>query len=56
MNNSIIKLPRAYNEPVKQYMPGSIERQLLLSELNRQMGSGKYPPDHQRAGDQNHGF
>jgi len=38
MNNSIIKLPRAYNEPVKQYMPGSIERRLLLSELNRQMG------------------
>lgn len=38
MNNSILKLPRAYNEPVKQYMPGSIERQLLQTELNRQIG------------------
>jgi len=37
MNNSILKLPQAYNEPIKQYMPGSIERQLLETELNRQL-------------------
>ncbi len=37
MNNSIPKLPKPYNEPVKQYIPGSIERKLLEEELNRQL-------------------
>ncbi len=37
MNNSIIKIPEAYNEPIKQYLPGSTERQAITEELNRQM-------------------
>jgi 1-pyrroline-5-carboxylate dehydrogenase len=38
MNNGIFTLPPAYNEPVKQYLPGSVERQQLEAELNRQLG------------------
>jgi 1-pyrroline-5-carboxylate dehydrogenase len=37
MNNSIIKVPETYNEPIKQYLPGSIDRNLLKGELNRQL-------------------
>ncbi len=37
MNNGIFTLPPAYNEPVKQYLPGSAERQQLEVELNRQL-------------------
>lgn len=35
MNNYITTLPTVYNEPIKQYLPGSGERQLLESQLNR---------------------
>jgi len=38
MNNGIFTLPPVYNEPVKQYLPGSLERQGLEAELNRQLG------------------
>ena len=38
MNNGIFTLPPAYNEPVKQFLPGSVERQRLEEELNRQLG------------------
>ncbi len=37
MNNSIFKLPVAYNEPIKQFLPGSSERNFLDRELARQM-------------------
>jgi 1-pyrroline-5-carboxylate dehydrogenase len=37
MNNGIFTLPPAYNEPVKQYLLGSTERQQLEAELNRQL-------------------
>ncbi len=37
MNNSVISLPKAENEPVKLYRKGSMERQLLEKELTRQM-------------------
>ncbi len=37
MNNSIPSLPEAYNEPVKTFLPGSPERELLTKELHRQM-------------------
>jgi 1-pyrroline-5-carboxylate dehydrogenase len=37
MTNSIFKLPDAYNEPVKKFLPGSPERELLQKELARQM-------------------
>jgi len=37
MNNAIPKLPDAYNEPVKSYNPGSLERSILQKELERQM-------------------
>lgn len=37
MNNSQVTLPVAYNEPVKQYLPGSLERDMLGKELNRQL-------------------
>ncbi|MBU1342880.1 MAG: L-glutamate gamma-semialdehyde dehydrogenase [Proteobacteria bacterium] len=37
MNNSIPTLPEAYTEPIKSYLPGSSERQLLENELNRQL-------------------
>ncbi|MFH2057557.1 MAG: L-glutamate gamma-semialdehyde dehydrogenase [Pseudomonadota bacterium] len=37
MNNYIPSLPNAYNEPVKSYLPGSIERVALEQELNRQL-------------------
>ncbi|WP_300459459.1 L-glutamate gamma-semialdehyde dehydrogenase [Desulfobacula sp.] len=37
MNNSIFKLPAAYNEPIKTFLPGSPERELLDKELARQM-------------------
>jgi 1-pyrroline-5-carboxylate dehydrogenase len=37
MNNSIFKLPIAYNEPIKTFLPGSPERELLNQELARQM-------------------
>jgi 1-pyrroline-5-carboxylate dehydrogenase len=38
MNNSICKLPTAYNEPIKNFLPKSTERDLLDQELARQMG------------------
>ncbi len=38
MNNSMFRLPEAYNEPIKTYVPGSPERQFLEQELDRQMG------------------
>ena len=37
MNNGIFTLPPVYNEPVKQYLPGSVERQALEAELKRQL-------------------
>ncbi|MCG8641563.1 MAG: L-glutamate gamma-semialdehyde dehydrogenase [Desulfobacterales bacterium] len=37
MNNSMLRLPEAYNEPIKDYGPGSPERQALQKELARQM-------------------
>lgn len=37
MNNSIFKLPLAYNEPIKTFLPGSPEREHLDRELSRQM-------------------
>ncbi|MBU0973399.1 MAG: aldehyde dehydrogenase family protein, partial [Proteobacteria bacterium] len=37
MNNSIFKLPLAYNEPIKTFLPGSLEREHLDRELTRQM-------------------
>jgi len=37
MNNSIFKLPAAYNEPIKRFLPGSSEREILDRELARQM-------------------
>ena len=37
MNNSIFKLPLAYNEPIKTFLPGSPEREHLDRELARQM-------------------
>ncbi|MBU0971817.1 MAG: L-glutamate gamma-semialdehyde dehydrogenase [Proteobacteria bacterium] len=37
MSNSIFKLPAAYNEPIKTYLPKSAERMLLERELARQM-------------------
>ena len=37
MDNSIFTLPAAYNEPIKAYLPGSPERDLLDKELARQM-------------------
>jgi 1-pyrroline-5-carboxylate dehydrogenase len=37
MNNSIVNLPNAYNEPIKEYLKGSIQRKLLKKELSRQM-------------------
>ena len=36
MNNSIINFPLPANEPVKAYMPGSLERVALEKELERQ--------------------
>lgn len=39
MNNSMLRLPEAYNEPVKNYSPGSPERALLEKELIRQMNN-----------------
>ncbi|WP_022665877.1 L-glutamate gamma-semialdehyde dehydrogenase [Desulfospira joergensenii] len=37
MNNSILRLPEAYNEPIKMFGPGSPERPALEAELQRQM-------------------
>ncbi len=37
MSNSILQTPPVYNEPVKQYAPGSPERKLLTAELARQL-------------------
>ncbi len=37
MNNYIPTLPKAFNEPVKSYQPGSLERIELKRELNRQL-------------------
>ena len=37
MNNSIVTIPAAYNEPIKEYSKGSIQRDLLKKELSRQM-------------------
>ncbi len=37
MNNSIVKIPTAVNEPIKGYLPDSIERSKLIRELDRQL-------------------
>ncbi len=37
MTNSVFTLPEPYNEPIKTFAPGSPERGLLKSELERQM-------------------
>ncbi|MCA1787028.1 MAG: L-glutamate gamma-semialdehyde dehydrogenase, partial [Desulfobacteraceae bacterium] len=37
MSNSILQTPPVYNEPIKQYAPGSPERKLLKAELARQL-------------------
>lgn len=37
MNNSVFRLPEAYNEPVKMFRPDSPERLALTAELQRQM-------------------
>jgi 1-pyrroline-5-carboxylate dehydrogenase len=37
MNNSILTLPEAYNEPIKMYMPHSQERVELEKQLKKQM-------------------
>jgi 1-pyrroline-5-carboxylate dehydrogenase len=39
MSNSILQTPPVYNEPIKQYAPGSPERKLLRQELARQLDS-----------------
>ncbi|MEG2915779.1 MAG: aldehyde dehydrogenase family protein, partial [Oscillospiraceae bacterium] len=36
MSNAIFKLPKAYNEPVHSYLPGSKERELIKKELKAQ--------------------
>ncbi len=36
MSNGIYSVPRAYNEPIHAYMPGSAERESLKAELARQ--------------------
>ena len=36
MSNSNFAIPKAYNEPVKAYLPGSPEREALKKELDRQ--------------------
>ena len=36
MNNTYASIPRPYNEPVKEYLPGSHEKRLLKAELERQ--------------------
>ncbi len=36
MNNAIFNLPKAYNEPVNSYLPGSKAREELKAELARQ--------------------
>ena len=38
MTNSVFTLPAPYNEPVKNFAPGSPERTQLKAELERQMG------------------
>ncbi len=38
MNNSVLTMPRPFNEPVKMFAPQSPERQALKKELDRQMG------------------
>ncbi|MCP4552793.1 MAG: aldehyde dehydrogenase family protein, partial [Bacteroidetes bacterium] len=37
MNNSMVRIPDAYNEPIKEYAKKSIHRELLQKELSRQM-------------------
>lgn len=37
--NSVISLPEPYNEPVKQFAPGSPERAALKAELDRQLNT-----------------
>ena len=39
MANSVFKVPKPYNEPVKSYAPGSPERGVLSAELGRQMAT-----------------
>ena len=36
MSNANFAIPKAYNEPVKAYLPGSPEREALKKELDRQ--------------------
>ena len=36
MANAFFSVPKAYNEPILGYMPGSPERAALESELKRQ--------------------
>ncbi|HPV20526.1 MAG TPA: aldehyde dehydrogenase family protein, partial [bacterium] len=36
--NAIFTLPRPQNEPVLDYAPGSLEREILKKELNHQLG------------------
>ena len=36
MSNAHFAVPKAYNEPVKAYLPGSSERAALKKELDRQ--------------------
>jgi len=38
MNNTLIKLPIPYNEPVYGYAPGSHERESLKAQLNKMLG------------------
>ncbi len=37
MNNAVVKIPEAYNEPIKEYLPASTETKRLKGELNRQL-------------------
>ena len=44
MTNSVFTLPAPYNEPVKNFAPGSPERTQLKAELERQMGEAVEVP------------
>jgi 1-pyrroline-5-carboxylate dehydrogenase len=44
MSNSILQTPPVYNEPIKQYAPGSPERKLLTAELARQLDTVRISP------------
>ena len=44
MHNAIFSVPKAVNEPVKSYAPGSPERKALKAELERQLKETREVP------------